>query len=181
MEDTVYTTYMTSPLGRIVLRAKNERIIECTWADSSADLAQEARNHLDADRPCESAIEVPQSDEPPCLVQARLQLEEYFAGNRQLFSCPISINGTAFQMAVWSELSSIPYGTTISYSTLASRLGNAKAVRAVAQACHRNPIAIIIPCHRVIGADGSMTGYAGGIERKARLIEMEQRGGEPKI
>ena len=84
-------------------------------------------------------------------------------------------------MAVWSELSSIPYGTTISYSTLASRLGNAKAVRAVAQACHRNPIAIIIPCHRVIGADGSMTGYAGGIERKARLIEMEQSGGEPKI
>ena len=119
------------------------------------------------------AIQGDGKDEPECFTAARRQLDEYFRGERSAFDLPIMLCGTDFQKAVWHQLSLIPYGTTISYSTLASLTGRPKAARAVAQACHCNPIAIIIPCHRVIGANGSLTGYAAGLERKQGLLNIE--------
>lgn len=103
------------------------------------------------------------------------QLDEYFAGKRREFNLPILTSGTPFQEAVWRELRKIPYGETASYSEIARAIGRPRAFRAVAQACHVNPIAIIIPCHRVIGADGSLTGYAAGLEIKRQLLGLEHR------
>jgi methylated-DNA-[protein]-cysteine S-methyltransferase len=105
--------------------------------------------------------------------EAVRQLEQYFAGARREFTVPLSPQGTPFQLAVWDELQRIPYGTTITYGELAARLGDPKAIRAVGRANGANPIWIIIPCHRVIGADGSLTGYAGGIDVKRALLELE--------
>jgi methylated-DNA-[protein]-cysteine S-methyltransferase len=101
------------------------------------------------------------------------QLNAYFAGELTDFEIPMDLRGTDFQRRVWSELCGIPYGETISYGELARRVGNPKASRAVGLANGRNPIAIVVPCHRVIGADGSLTGYGGGLERKVWLLEHE--------
>ena len=103
------------------------------------------------------------------------QLREYFAGERKTFSLPLCPEGTDFQRAVWSELRKIPYGETISYKQLACRIGKPKAVRAVGAANGANPIPIIIPCHRVIGHDGSLTGFGGGLPLKKRLLQLESR------
>ncbi|MEO6741408.1 MAG: methylated-DNA--[protein]-cysteine S-methyltransferase, partial [Chthoniobacteraceae bacterium] len=108
------------------------------------------------------------------LREARRQLEEYFAGTRQEFSIPLDAAGTEFQQSVWQTLRGIPYGATVSYGELARRIGNPRAVRAVGLANGRNPISIIVPCHRVIGADGSLTGYGGGLERKRFLLALEK-------
>jgi methylated-DNA-[protein]-cysteine S-methyltransferase len=107
---------------------------------------------------------------------AAQQLEEYFAGQRRRFELPLNPRGTDFQQGVWRELCRIPYGQTRSYSEQAQAVGNVKAVRAVARANGANPIAIVVPCHRVIGADGTLTGYAGGLEMKARLLTLEGAG-----
>ncbi|SHF98953.1 methylated-DNA-[protein]-cysteine S-methyltransferase [Microbulbifer donghaiensis] len=104
---------------------------------------------------------------------AARQLEEYFAGERREFELPLNPRGTEFQRRVWDALAGIPYGETRSYREQAEALGNLKAIRAVARANGANPIAIVIPCHRVIGADGTLTGYAGGLEMKARLLTLE--------
>ena len=101
------------------------------------------------------------------------QLDEYFAGDRDFFDVPLQFHGTEFQQQVWQQLQQIPTGTTVSYSELARRVGREDAVRAVAGAVGRNPISIIVPCHRVVGANGSLTGFAGGIERKRWLLERE--------
>ena len=101
------------------------------------------------------------------------QLEEYFAGTRKKFDVPLDLEGTDFQKKVWEELKKIPYGKTISYKTLAEKLGDVKSIRAVGKANGQNPIAIIIPCHRVIGSDGSLTGYAGGLDIKEKLLHLE--------
>ena len=103
------------------------------------------------------------------------QLQEYFAGERKTFLLPLIPEGTEFQRVVWSELQKIPYGETISYKGLADRIGKPKAVRAVGAANGANPIPIIIPCHRVIGNDGSLTGFGGGLPLKKRLLELESR------
>ena len=101
------------------------------------------------------------------------QLSEYFAGTRRSFDLPLRLEGTAFQQRVWRELTEIPYGETWSYGQLAGRIGNPNASRAVGLANGRNPISILVPCHRVIGADGSLTGYGGGLERKQWLLAHE--------
>lgn len=101
------------------------------------------------------------------------QLHEYFEGKRKMFDLPLDPVGTVFQQKVWEQLVEIPYGRTCTYSTIANRLNNPLSTRAVGTANGRNPIAIIIPCHRVIGADGSMTGYAGGLWRKEQLLLLE--------
>ena len=103
----------------------------------------------------------------------RSQLSEYFERKRVHFDLPIALHGTIFQQSVWSLLQSIPYGETRSYGELADLLGNRLAIRAVGLANGKNPISIIIPCHRVVGRNGSLTGYAGGLERKRRLLELE--------
>lgn len=110
----------------------------------------------------------------PLFQQARRQLEEYFAGERQVFSLPLSPRGTDFQRRVWQALQAIPYGQTCTYGDIARQVGSPKAFRAVGMANHRNPISIIIPCHRVIGASGGLTGYGGGLPLKQALLELEQ-------
>lgn len=104
----------------------------------------------------------------------RMQLEAYWAGNLRTFTVPMDPVGTEFQLRVWEELQRIPYGTTLSYQELANRLGDPNATRAVAAANGANPIAILIPCHRVIGSDGSLTGYAAGVDKKAFLLNLER-------
>ncbi|WP_237065985.1 methylated-DNA--[protein]-cysteine S-methyltransferase [Microbulbifer guangxiensis] len=105
--------------------------------------------------------------------RAARELAEYLAGDRRQFDLPLNPRGTEFQRRVWALLQAIPYGETRSYREQAEALGNVKAIRAVARANGANPIAIVIPCHRVIGADGSLTGYAGGLDMKARLLTLE--------
>ena len=108
------------------------------------------------------------------LVPVVRQLDEYFAGRRKVFDLDLSPEGTEFQRRVWERLLEIPYGETISYGTLALRVGNPNASRAVGLANGRNPIAIIIPCHRVIGSNGTLTGYGGGLPTKQKLLELER-------
>ena len=110
----------------------------------------------------------------PVLATTRVQLIEYFVGTRRAFDLPLASTGTAFQEAVWKGLRDIEYGHTESYFQLATRIGSPTAVRAVGAANGRNPISIVVPCHRVIGADGSLTGYAGGIEAKRWLLDHER-------
>ncbi len=109
----------------------------------------------------------------PLLKQTELQLDEYFAKARQAFSLPLNPKGTSFQTKAWQALQTIPYGNTISYGEQALRLGNPNASRAVGRANSKNPIAIVIPCHRVIGKNGSLTGYGGGLDKKKCLLDHE--------
>jgi methylated-DNA-[protein]-cysteine S-methyltransferase len=113
--------------------------------------------------------------ETPLLKKAVLELQEYFAGTRKRFDLPFSPQGTDFQQKVWKALQDIPYGAVVSYKDIALAIGNEKACRAVGGANNKNPIAIIIPCHRVIGADGSLVGYGGGLEIKRRLLALEKQ------
>lgn len=108
------------------------------------------------------------------LAEGKRQVLEYLDGRRRAFDLPLALRGTAFRKQVWGALTAIPYGVTITYGELAERIGNPKAVRAVGQANHHNPIPLIVPCHRVIGVDGSLTGYGGGVELKRRLLELER-------
>ena len=115
-----------------------------------------------------------QLDTSGVLTGVRKQLDEYFAGRLRKFTTPLAFEGTPFQNQVWKELTRIPYGETISYLELANRIKNPKAVRAVGMANGANPIAIIVPCHRVIGSNGSLTGFGGGIPTKRALLELER-------
>lgn len=109
------------------------------------------------------------------LISVVKELQEYFAGKRIKFDINLSSNqGTAFQKAVWKEMYKIPYGKTVTYGELAAKVGKPKAARAIGGACNRNPIPIIVPCHRVVGANGSLTGYAGGIDTKKFLLDLEK-------
>ncbi len=111
----------------------------------------------------------------PLLDKAAAQLQEYFNGKRTHFDLPLSLAGTPFQRSVWSALQDIPWGETRSYKDIAVKIGNPKATRAVGGANHRNPIPIVIPCHRVVGSDGSLTGFGGGLPMKRHLLEIEKR------
>lgn len=107
------------------------------------------------------------------LLSAKEQLEEYFAGKRKNFDMPIGLGGTEFQRKVWMEVAKIPFGQTTTYMKLSQKLGNPAAIRAVGAAIGANPILVILPCHRILGSDGSLTGYAGGLDRKKALLELE--------
>jgi methylated-DNA-[protein]-cysteine S-methyltransferase len=109
----------------------------------------------------------------PYLFNIFTQLRDYFSGNLKKFDVPLDLNGSDFQMKVWNELKKIPYGKTKSYKTISEKLGDVKSIRAVGKANGQNPIPIIIPCHRVIGSNGRLTGYAGGLDVKEKLLEIE--------
>jgi len=111
--------------------------------------------------------------ETPLIKKTAAQLKEYFAGTRKVFDIPLLLRGTDFQVAVWNVLQKIPYGKTCTYKDIATLAGNPKACRAAGMANNRNPIVIIVPCHRVIGSDGSLTGYGGGLEVKEYLLKLE--------
>lgn len=122
----------------------------------------------------ERALPAAEPGEDAHLDQARRQLDLYFAGRLRVFDIHLSVQGTPFQRRVWAALSSIPYGETRTYGQIADAIGAARAVRAVGAANGRNPVGIVVPCHRVIGADGALTGFAGGVERKRALLALEQ-------
>lgn len=145
--------YLSSPLGLIEINASQEALV-------SLFFVQEKRSP---------------EIYTPLLERACAQLQEYFTGARKVFDLPIFANGTAFQRAVWNELLKIHYGQTVSYQQVAVAISNPKAMRAVGAANGRNPISIIIPCHRVIGADGSLTGYGGSLWRKEWLLDHERQ------
>lgn len=120
----------------------------------------------------------PEQSDHTVLVQARQELDEYFSGQRHVFALPLDLSyGTDFQQTVWQALGEIPFGKTQTYGGLSQQLGRPSAVRAVAAAIGRNPISIVVPCHRVLGADGSLTGYAGGLARKQALLHLEVSSG----
>ena len=114
-------------------------------------------------------------EETELIRETKRQLDEYFAGKRKDFDVPTRLNGTEFQKRVWLALRDIPYGKTASYKDIAAAVGCPKGYRAVGMANNRNPISIIYPCHRVVGSDGSLTGYGGGLDVKAKLLELERR------
>lgn len=142
--------------------AENGKAITDLWFADKADL---------------SKVNLQQEEvgETPLLKKAAAQLTEYLDGTRREFNIPLAIEGTAFQTAVWKALLTIPYGETRSYGDIAQCIGNPKACRAVGMANNRNRIAIIVPCHRVIGTDGKLVGYGGGLELKERLLALENR------
>ncbi|MCR9065238.1 MAG: methylated-DNA--[protein]-cysteine S-methyltransferase [Cytophagales bacterium] len=149
-----YQTCITSPSGYIKLVSTDTRVKEVTFLDEE----------------CESSESIPE-----ILINLKKQLTEYFNGARTDFSVPLEPDGTDFQKKVWTELCCIPFGKTISYNELASKLGDPKVIRAAAAANGKNPIGIVIPCHRVIGKSGKLVGYAGGLGRKKWLLDHENR------
>lgn len=151
-------THMSSPLGRLILVADAAGMRAIEFDDAAHPVARAADW-------CEQQTAL--------LDGARRQLEDYFAGSRQCFDLPLAARGTDFQLRVWTCLRDIPFGQTRSYADIARILGQPAAVRAVGAANGRNPLAIVVPCHRVIGADGSLTGYAGGLDRKRALLSLE--------
>ncbi|MCK6625228.1 MAG: methylated-DNA--[protein]-cysteine S-methyltransferase [Anaerolineae bacterium] len=137
-----------------------------------------AINFVDAEE-VDQAIEA--ADPPPAVAACLAQLDEYFKGQRRDFSLNLEPAGTAFQQTVWQQLTTVPYGRTVSYLDVARQVGNEKAVRAVGAANGQNPIVIVVPCHRVVGSNGQLTGYGGGLWRKAWLLEHEKRFSSPQM
>lgn len=157
---------LQSPVGTLTLAANEHAVTRLTFGD-----ATDARD----DRDSGAAFEVCTLGTATALLrQAAYELEEYFAGTRRMFTFPLAPAGTPFQQRVWEALRAIPYGQTRTYAQIAAAAGNPRASRAAGMANHRNPIAIVIPCHRVIGAGGALTGYAGGLEKKSFLLGLEQ-------
>ena len=173
---------MTSPWGGCTVTACREGMISIDWAvDSELSPVSDATSASDdTDRPSEPRATAMTDSESTIrtmqLVEDALeQLEQYFAGIRQMFTLPLVLRGTEFQKAVWAYLLTIPYGETRSYGDVARAIGREKAVRAVGQANRANPIPIVVPCHRVIGQTGALTGYAGSqVHLKAALLNLEQ-------
>jgi methylated-DNA-[protein]-cysteine S-methyltransferase len=153
---TTHWTTVESPVGELLLTSDGTSLTRLLFAPFEVD-------PLWSEAPC------------PVLDAAVAQLREYFAGERTTFDLPLEPAGTPFQQTVWLALRDIPYAETINYGQLALRVGNRNASRAVGLANGRNPISIVVPCHRVIGANGSLTGYGGGLDRKRLLLDLERR------
>lgn len=164
----IHRTHISTPIGEMVACATDQGIglLEFVERKNVEKELEGMAQRLDA---------VFVSDKNQYLELLQEELDEYFHGKRKLFSVPLLLPGTEFQQSVWNILLEIPYGTTRSYMEQAKLLNNPKGVRAVASANGMNQIAIVIPCHRVIGSDGSLTGYAGGLHRKKWLLDHEQR------
>lgn len=156
---TTRYTIFDSPLGPIRVTSNGRAITSIGFPGQKHDVKE--------------AADWQRQDDAPELMAARRQLDEYFAGRRREFDLPLDPQGTPFQQSVWRVLLRVGYGSTSTYRALASRLRNPTASRAVGSAVGRNPVAIVIPCHRIIGADGSLTGYAGGLDRKTKLLALE--------
>ncbi|MDR2050286.1 MAG: methylated-DNA--[protein]-cysteine S-methyltransferase [Deltaproteobacteria bacterium] len=147
-----------SPVGPLYLQEEDGRLVGLSFESASYEAGEETASYSEA---------------PPLLLEAERQLRAYFSGRLRAFDLPLRPEGTPFMRRVWSELERIPYGGTASYKDIARRMGNPGACRAVGMANHRNPVAIIIPCHRVIGSGNTLGGYAGGLEIKKTLLRLE--------
>ena len=150
---------ITSPVGILTLVTDNKSLVQIDWENPGSVAIK--RNPENED------------ENHPVLLQAAEELNEYFAGKRQSFTIDVDPEGTEFQKKVWKALLTIPFGKTKTYGEVAALIGNRDAVRAVGGAANKNPVPVIIPCHRVIGADGKLVGFGGGLERKEFLLEIE--------
>lgn len=150
---------ISSPVGKLTLVASDEGLAAILWENENPNRV-----------PLENMVE---DSEHPVLKETTRQLQEYFSGQRKSFNLPLDFQGTAFQKKVWEALLTIPYGETRSYAQIALQVESPNAVRAVGAANGKNPISIIAPCHRVIGSNGSLTGFAGGLEAKTFLLSLE--------
>ncbi|MBC8154249.1 MAG: methylated-DNA--[protein]-cysteine S-methyltransferase [Bacteroidetes bacterium] len=156
----VYTHYYTSPIGRLEIQADDTAILGVFFADGTKKNA-----------PGQPASDIV----PDVMRQCLVELADYFAGTRQAFTVPYRLVGSDFRRSVWQQLTQIPYGQTITYGEQARRLGNPKAVRAVGTTNSSNPISIIVPCHRVVGANGDLVGFGGGLAAKRWLLDHERQ------
>lgn len=156
---------LETPVGPLVLLASETGLRAVLWGDEPL---VRVRGTITDETVVDDASQA-------VLTATVAQLEEYFAGQRRDFDVPLDAHGTEFQQAAWAALRTIPYGETVSYGEQARRMGDVRKARAVGAANGRNPISIVVPCHRVVGADGSLTGFAGGMEAKAWLLEHERR------
>lgn len=154
--------FVESPVGALKLVASDKGLAAILWENDSPRRV-----------PMTGLIE---DGKHPVLLKAEHQLKEYFTGSRKTFDLPLDMRGTTFQKDVWEALLAIPYGETRSYGQLAKQLGRPSASRAVGAANGRNPISIVVPCHRVVGSSGKLTGFAGGLDVKARLLDLEKKG-----
>ena len=159
----LYRLLLHSPLGPLTVAATAEALVRIDFGRTEPAAAADPEAYA-ATAPQAAAL----------LRRAARELEEYFAGERRDFTLPLAPAGTPFQQRVWRALEAIPYGETRTYAQIAAAVGNPRAVRAVGGANHRNPLPVVIPCHRVIGADGSLTGYAGGLARQTLLRGLER-------
>lgn len=150
----IYCNFYDTPIGRIGIYADEKALLKLVFNFDAANVSFE---------------------ETPLIKKAYSQLCEYFEGKRKTFDLPLSLQGTVFKKKVWQALLTIPYGQTRSYKQIAAGIGNDKAARAVGMANNKNPLPVLIPCHRVIGADGSMVGFGGGLNIKEKLLELEKR------
>lgn len=158
--------YFNSSCGLFVLASFGDKLCLCDWSNNPCA----ERNKRRIERYLNASFKI---ETTSVLEEAKRQLDGYFAGNRKAFTIPLHLVDTDFQQQVWNELLNIPYGATISYKEIAQNIGKPKAVRAVAGAIGANGISILIPCHRVIGSDKSLTGYAGGLKAKKMLLQIE--------
>ena len=158
--------YFNSSCGLFVLASFGDKLCLCDWSNNPCA----ERNKRRIERYLNASFKI---ETTSVLEEAKRQLDGYFAGNRKAFTIPLHLVGTDFQQQVWNELLNIPYGATISYKEIAQNIGKPKAVRAVPGAIGANGISILIPCHRVIGSDKSLTGYAGGLKAKKMLLQIE--------
>ena len=149
-----------SPVGVLKLVANDISLIAVLWENETPNRVRLA--------------ELIENKQHPILLETQKQLSEYFEGQRKIFDLPLNFEGTEFQQKVWQALLTIPFGETRSYKDIAEQIGNVKAVRAVGAANGKNPISIIAPCHRVVGANGKLVGFAGGLENKNVLLKLEQ-------
>lgn len=152
--------YLSSPVGQLKLVANDHALVAVLWDNENPKRVRLATLSEDVQH--------------PILLETAKQLNEYFSGQRQQFDLPLNFQGTDFQQKVWQALLTIPFGETRSYKQIAEHIGNVKAVRAVGAANGKNPISIIAPCHRVVGANGKLVGFAGGLENKDILLKIEQ-------
>ena len=157
----IYTDYLESPIGTLEIQASDQGITSLVFCDPSEQTSDPRKTTPNKITPCKT------------LDDCKEQLTEYFSGKRKIFELPLAPEGTEFQQRVWSALPKISFGHIRTYSEIASEIGSPKSNRAVGSANGRNPISIIVPCHRVIGSNGTLTGYAWGIERKAWLLKHE--------
>lgn len=151
---------MASPVGQLKLVATETALVAVLWENENPNRVRLA--------------ELIENVQHPILLETQKQLNEYFEGQRQVFDLPLDFEGTEFQQKVWQALLTIPFGETRSYKQIAEQIGNVKAVRAVGAANGKNPISIITPCHRVVGANGKLVGFAGGLENKEILLKIEK-------
>ena len=165
--ETLRSRAMSSPLGELTLVASDAGLRAVVWPDDQRTLFTA------------TPVPLPVEQAHPVIDLAQSQLEEYFAGTRRAFDLPLDLVGTEFQVLVWQSLADIAFGETSTYGEQAEAIGRPKAVRAVGAANGRNPVSIVLPCHRVVGRDGSLTGFAGGLEAKRFLLTLEGSHTEP--